>query len=415
MMLDVEQREALEMQRYFTTMTKAGTRCWPRRLACLLIEREDDGVAFVVEVGIVTRTYLPVATGGWHRLRYSRRVEIEPLPVAEMLDAIKASVRATVEHRIETDGRLTPASERAVRQAFRKLRPEAAKALERLITDRSAVPRLSTAALQAAAQEADAVRLALRIAEIPARETEGVDPDGEQSFVLRLAEMRASEDTTIAYDSIRFLDFDRIDSPSGVVTFEGSSVRLTVLNVNRQALERTSGADLIYINETMGSFVMVQYKTMRKQSGAKRPYAYRPDQQLEKELALMRAIKPGRSRGVPDDYRLSTGCCYLKLCRPVATLTATTELASGLYLPVDYYDILATSPDVVGERGGRVFAPDTVRRSIGNQLFLELVRGGWVGSRGEATSHLTTLVNEALDSGRTVTVAASRSRRETKA
>lgn len=218
MTLEEEQREALEMRRYFTTMTRGGTRNWPRRMACLLVDRDDGDIEAVVEIGIVSRTYIPVATGGWHRLRHSRRDEVEPIGVAELLAEIdNASVRATLKHRIEAEGRLTPAAERAVRVALRKLRPKTAEDLERLIADNPpAGSRLSMDALQAAAQEADSVRLALRIAEISASEIEGVDLAGR-----------------------------------------------------------------------------------------------------------------------PDDYRLSTGCCYLKLYRPVATLSATNELASGLYLRLE--------------------------------------------------------------------------------
>jgi len=166
MTLDEEQREALETRRYFTTMTRGGTRYWPRRMVCLLVDRDDGDRDAVVEIGIVSRTYIPVATGGWHRLRYSRRVEVEPMGVAELLAEIdSSSVRATLESRIEAEGRLTPATERAVRAALRKLRPKATQALERLITDNPpAGSRLPTDALQAAAQEADSVRLALRIA-----------------------------------------------------------------------------------------------------------------------------------------------------------------------------------------------------------------------------------------------------------
>jgi hypothetical protein len=125
-------------------------------------------------------------------------------------------------------------------------------------TDTARSVQLGGEALQAAAQEADAVRLAVDIADIPRRELRDARPSGDRSFLEVLSQLRAPEDTAIAYDSMRFLDFDRLDSPSGVVRFAKGNERLTVLNVNRQPLERTTGADLIYVNETLQGYVLVQ-------------------------------------------------------------------------------------------------------------------------------------------------------------
>ncbi|EHN09766.1 hypothetical protein PAI11_34080 [Patulibacter medicamentivorans] len=179
-----------------------------------------------------------------------------------------------------------------------------------------------------------------------------------------------------------------------------------MVNVNRQPLERTTGADLIYINETMPSFVLVQYKTMRRE-GDPPKLLYRPDAQLAAELDRMRKIAPGRDDRSPMSFRLSPGACFLKLCKPVVRLDYTQDLVSGMYLPLSYYDALANSNEVAGPRGGAVFSYDTVRRHIDNTLFVSLVRGGWVGSRGATTKRLKDLVLNGLDADRSVTVAAA--------
>ena len=124
-------------------------------------------------------------------------------------------------------------------------------------TDIGRSVQLGGEALQAAAHEADAVRLAFDIADIPRRELRDARPTGDRSFLEVLSQIRVPEDTAIAYDSMRFLDFHRLDSPSGVVQFTKGNERLTVLNVNRQPLERTTGADLIYVNESLQSYVLV--------------------------------------------------------------------------------------------------------------------------------------------------------------
>lgn len=403
---DPGQHEALDVRNAFTDMTRAGTKVWPASQAALLVRHDEDGT-FVLEVGSVVRSHQRVATG-WHRLRYTRREPFDPLPLDELVAALPPRSRNVVERRAASGGVLTNKSGAAVVAAIANLRPAAGRELKRLMGgDAPRSRRLRGEGLQSAAQEADAVRLALDIAGIPRQAMRDVRPDGQSSFLELLEEVRASEDPTIAYDGMRFLDFDRIESPSGAVQFAKGQERLTVINVNRQPLERTTGADLIYINETTPSFVLVQYKAMRREGTQPSRLVYRPDAQLAAELDRMSKIKPGQDDGSPESFRLNANSCFLKLCKPVARLDRGQGLVSGMYLPLDYYDVLAASDSVRGPRGGLVFSYETVNRHIGNDLFVALVRGGWVGSRGATTKRLTKLVLAGLTASRSVTVAAA--------
>jgi hypothetical protein len=406
LLVDDEQYEVLDHRGAFTTMTRGGTKVWPVDQVTLLISDLDNTDPALIEIGLVRRGRQKPATG-WHRLQYTRRRVIEPLPLDELWEAVPARFRLTVESRSSHGGVLTEKSAAAVVDAVARLRPGDGDELRRLVAQSRPIrPRLQGGSLQAAVQEADAVRLALDIARIPRSELRDTRPNGELSFLEQVEALRAPEDTTIAYDSMRFLDFERIDSPSGAVVFTSGTERLTVINVNRQPLESTTGADLIYINEPMGSFVLVQYKTMRREGDPSR-LVYRPDGQLAKELDRMRKIKQGADDGTPASYRLNPAIGFIKLCKPVTRLDQTRELVSGMYLPVSYYDVLAVSPQVKGPKGGVQFAYETVGRHIGNDLFVPLVRGGWIGSRGLATKRLTKLVLAGLDASRSVTVAAA--------
>jgi hypothetical protein len=75
------------------------------------------------------------------------------------------------------------------------------------------------------------------------------------------------------------------------------------------------------------------------------------------------------------------------------------------YLPLDYYDTLVRAGDIRGPKGGIVVAYDNVSRHIHNDLFVSLVRGGWIGSRTATTAKLTELVLDALRDGKSMTVA----------
>lgn len=401
------QVEALGASCAFTDMTEAGTKAWPANQVALLLDRGDDGTDKVTEIGTVTRSRFRVATG-WHRLRYVRQCRIAPLSLDELLAAVPARLRGTVESRAAFGGVLTEKSADAVVKAFARLRPPEAGELRRLLGAHAPpAGRLRGDGLQATAQEADAVRLAIDIAGIPRKALRDVRPDGESSFLSRLEWVRASEDAAITYDGMRFLDFDRIESPSGIVTFASGQERLVVVNVNRQPLERTTGADLVYINEPRESFVLVQYKAMRREGDDNPRLVYRPDAQLAAELKRMRAIKTGVNDGTPDSYRLHPGTCFLKLCKPVVRLDRTQDLVSGMYLPLDYYDALTSSGAVRGPRDGLAFTYKNVGRHVGNDLFVALVRGGWVGSRGASSKRLQELVVAGLEADRSVTVAAA--------
>jgi hypothetical protein len=86
-----------------------------------------------------------------------------------------------------------------------------------------------------------------------------VEPTASRSIVERLGYAIAPGDLAIAHDSLRFLNAKAIASPAGIVELHEGDVRLLVVNVNRRALETTLGADLIYVNESTSSFVLVQY------------------------------------------------------------------------------------------------------------------------------------------------------------
>ena len=146
-------------------------------------------------------------------------------------------------------------------------------------------------------------------------------PDGLSSFVEVLSDLRTPEDPAIVYDSMRFLTSTASSTPQVSCVFSKGDERLTVINVNRQPLERTTGADLIYVNETTKSFVLVQYKTFRREGEHSSHLVYRPDAQFAAELKRMRKIKVRPPGSTPTlRFRLHPGCCFLKICKPVTSL-----------------------------------------------------------------------------------------------
>ena len=406
------QAEALAGRGTFTTVLEVTDRPrWARRQATLLLEGARGGV--VLELGTVVGEPQRVATGQ-RRFRYTRVHELEwPIPVGAIEDALGPRLRRAFAERLIEPGLLPTATAEATFAAVENLDAGLAEILRDLL--REATPDsigLSGQALQAAGQEADSVRLAADIVGIPRSELAAPAPDGERSFLQRLDSVRVPEDAAIVYDSMRFLDFDRLEQPNGMVLFRRGRENLAVINVNRQPLETTTGADLIYVNETVDSFVLVQYKTMRREDGGgdgvPSRLVYRPDDRIGAQLDRMREVSTPEGDGTPGQWRLHPGCGFVKLCHPIARVESEpTQLVSGMYLPIDYWDTLTTSSQIRGPRDGLVFSYDTVGRHISNQLFVLLVRGGWIGTRGAASAGLTEQVISALRADRSVTVASA--------
>jgi hypothetical protein len=229
-------------------------------------------------------------------------------------------------------------------------------------------------------------------------------------YVRGLSGVRLIEDQMLAHDAGVFGDWERLKPAHvGTVTFRKGRERLTVTNVNRHLVERTLGVDLFYYHYRYDSYVAVQYKRMR--SGGGGPVFRLSDETYEKELRRMRRYEEvlrGASRRLPfelKDFRLHPGTAYFKLCPGEPISPTSTDMIKGMYIPLEYWEALLGSPEIVGEQGGRGMTFDNVGRYFNNTLFIELVQAGWVGSSVGGTEVMTELIAAALE-GDSVVLAA---------
>jgi hypothetical protein len=105
------------------------------------------------------------------------------------------------------------------------------------------------------------------------------------------------------------------------------------------------------------------------------------------------------------NYRLHPRACWIKLCHPEAFKPVQSDLVRGMYLPLDYFAHLTASESTLGPRDGRVLTYGNVRRWVNNTLFVELMSGGWIGSKAMQTAWLSETVEAALSAKRSVVVA----------
>lgn len=338
------------------------------------------------------------------RLKLIEAQLIDDVPLKELGGALSRDYG----RRLSQDARQPAASmdddyEAAVIDALVELRPHLRGVIAHLRRGENVEP-LAGPVGQALALERDAVRVALAIAGIEDVDAEWMGNPGE-GYLAGLA-YAPSEDALLAYDASRFPDWNILGGkrPDWAVFTDGRR-HLRVGNVNRTPLEHVLGVDLIYRHLEADTFVLVQYKRMRHERGT--GWVYRPDKQLEAELGRMRRIDSRvDSCALPRTWRLHSRACVLKLVKePKSFDPLSDRLLSGIYLPLEYLDILLVDDTTRGPRGGRILGYHNIDRYITTDMFVSLVREGWIGSTGTTTNDISRLVEIAVGAGRSVLLA----------
>lgn len=192
------------------------------------------------------------------------------------------------------------------------------------------------------------------------------------------------------------------------ITLTDGQNNVRIGNVNKTKLENTLGVDLIYRHVEADTLILVQYKRMRKD--ARGDWYYRPDKQLVAELERMRRYdRHGEANNSAGTWRLHPRGFVIKLVRQPREFDPRSDrLLPGLYLPLEYFDELLADDCTLTKRGARRLGYDTIDRYLTNDLFVALVRQGWIGTRGLSTKSIGRLIDAAVGAGRSVIVAEER-------
>lgn len=122
------------------------------------------------------------------------------------------------------------------------------------------------------------------------------------------------EDNVVHSDSSQIPGFMTLGPDvTGRAVFLKGDEQLVIYTANKLPLEKMLGVDLIYINETRGNIVMVQYKMLEESKQHHEiDWVFRPDKQLYDEIARM---KIPDIKGIPADYRLSRNPFFFKFVK----------------------------------------------------------------------------------------------------
>ncbi|MBE9009997.1 hypothetical protein IQ250_07235 [Pseudanabaenaceae cyanobacterium LEGE 13415] len=221
----------------------------------------------------------------------------------------------------------------------------------------------------------------------------------------------------IAHDAEAFGEWKKIERHVvGTAVFERGNERLTIMNVNRHAVEQTAGVDLIYYFYKYNSYILVQYKRMLREGDG---LMYRlNDVSYEKEFSRMEELEHIFNNNLQlslplenslSNYRLNQGTFYFKLCPAEITDITSTDMIQGMYIPLDYWKLLICSEQTLGPRGGRRMTFNNVERYFTNTLFIQLVQEGWLGSSVENTNIITNFIRRAIEENRSVILSSQES------
>ena len=150
--------------------------------------------------------------------------------------------------------------------------------------------------------------------------------------------------------------------------------------------------------------VLVQYKRMKRDSKGR--WFYRPDSPVRQGTE---ADEEGRqsvvSRPLSKDVAAPSPAGAYSNWFDNRMSSIPVAIAYFLASTCHWNTSTNCSPTTLTQRGARGSGYDTIDRYITNGLFVDLVRQGSIGTRGLTTEAVTTLINAAVGSGRSVLLA----------
>ncbi|MGW0323454.1 hypothetical protein [Nocardia sp. NPDC003183] len=224
---------------------------------------------------------------------------------------------------------------------------------------------------------------------------------------LRQLRLSPSEASLIDNDLRNFPGMNGEPHAEDIVRFTDEEHTLDVMNVNATGIEAATGVDLIYFSHDYDCYVLVQYKRMDSEAGARiAGVDARLPNQLRRMVAFD-ALSHMQSGGPePTTFRLGAGATYTKFAYPVVSPQKESDLTNGMYVPSELLKRLHDGGHLIGPRGGAAITHSNLRRWLSNSQFAALVKMGWVGSSGLSAADINDFVSSSLTDGRIAVIAA---------
>ncbi|MDQ5937880.1 MAG: hypothetical protein QG574_5239 [Cyanobacteriota bacterium erpe_2018_sw_21hr_WHONDRS-SW48-000092_B_bin.40] len=365
-------------------------------------EAEENDEAFTearLAIGYV-RSVQAIATFS-SRVSFDRVALLNPSSLESLLSMVSASALKAGVTRFS-------ASTNEFEKVSKKLGSKLMEILLQLPENQSALQQISWQLnipkqnSSARALQNDAVSVALKA--FGATDTDAVELKLSESETA-LAGVRLQEDGVIEHDAREIEGWNIEQSkPTGWARFirNYGMESLEIYTANKRPLEELLGVDLIYLNRKRGSLILVQYKMMEAseknyaEPHKEKEWTVRIDSQFKLEMEKMTLFdKDLESKGT---YRLNPSAFFFKLVK-----RNSDAKSAGLILSREHLQTLIDKGSLQGPKDGlRISYNDLDGHYIRSSGFIELIRSGYIGSRGATTQHLEQLINTALSQGRAI-------------
>jgi len=255
----------------------------------------------------------------------------------------------------------------------------------------------------------DALNVALRIGGIPLDSLVEWHPAGVHHrgrfFLEGIPGARQLEGDVLLHDSSALPGFDLIRrSHSTVAHFRAGGNEMTVIMADNRPLERQTGVDLIYFNETYRSFAMVQYKAMEARRGGP-GFRWRAGdrfmRQIERMNAVWEHVRKAPTARHPAGFRFFHNPFFLKFFTREPFRPTSKKLFPGLYLPLDLWERLHHLGRLKGPKGGNLLTHTRAERWLTNSDFIQLVSRSWVGTSPSQSAILKRVIQDVWETERT--------------
>lgn len=210
------------------------------------------------------------------------------------------------------------------------------------------------------------------------------------------------EDNVVHADASQLPGFNAIaPDVTGRAVFEKRDERLVIYTANKLPIEQMLGVDLIYINETKGNIIMVQYKMLEewKQDDKSHDWMFRPDKQFWDEISRMQLPA---FQGALTDYRLSRNPFFFKFVKR----KIVDDSHQSFLVSLDHLNQILASPEVRGPKDGIRLSYDALDGTYLREAdMISLIRSGYVGTHRVETEALAMIISEVANGNRALVLA----------
>ena len=139
-------------------------------------------------------------------------------------------------------------------------------------------------------------------------------------------------------------------------------------------------------------------------------YIYRPTDstyksEIERMNSFMKTVNLDLTNKNIENYRFNNELFYFKLCPARIENSHSNRMVSGMYLPLELWNILLEDDCTNGPKGGKQVSFKNAGRYFNNSQFINLAQNGWIGSKIEDFDNVTKIIMSSINSDNSLMLA----------